>query len=268
MNPDYFFGDVKFNDIILWILAFSGIVSVADSVGLLPPSWARWLARNRVDSILAAMKKLGVRLVADNYDRRTVTRKIFETLNISTPEYKRRLSHMLTEDTFQSAVQIGGTRLFHSNEFIDVIGASTSHTRVVEYAKILNSGFNAESFDVIATPKLGSPILGYEFARLNNKPFVLGVHEKVKDTDGNLGLHNFLDFPTTLNLQGKRCLIVDDSTTGGRKMIELINKLREAGCLVEHALVLFEPKGKDARGKLAAVEVDLYSLMEGPSGRL
>ena len=81
-----------------------------------------------------------------------------------------------------------------------------------------------------------------------------------------MGDHSILDYPKNLNLTGKVVMLVDDSTTGGRKQIELAKKLRAAGAVVNVSLVLFEPRGKGARDKLSAEGITLHAIIEGPSG--
>ncbi len=78
--------------------------------------------------------------------------------------------------------------------------------------------------------------------------------------------HSRLDYSKDLDLTGKRVLLVDDSTTGGRKQMELASALREAGASVENSLVLFEPQGKGAREKLKQEGIELHAIQTGPDG--
>jgi orotate phosphoribosyltransferase len=268
-DPNYFFGPITFNSIILWLLSFATIIFILDVIGLLPPRFAKYLARNRYETVIMALQRMGVKIsIEETEKKRTIVQRASEALGLSEPDYKVLLRQLLSEDTFDSKVGIGNSRHFTSDKFIDVMGASTSQERCLTYAKVLNTHFDSSGFDVIATPKSGSPILGYEFSRLIGKPFVLGAHMKVTDSQGIVGEHNYLDFPKSLTLTRKKILLVDDSTTGGRKMVELAQKLREAGAEVRTALVLFEPKGKGAREKLSTQGIELVSLTEGPTGRM
>jgi orotate phosphoribosyltransferase len=225
--------------------------------------------RNKYDAVLTALQRMGVKFTIEEPERRqSIFQRGLERVGLSEPSYKALLRTMLENDTFNSEVRIGNSRHFESDKFIDVMGGSTSVNTSTSYAKLLNTHFDASGFDIIATPKSGSPILGYEFSRLVGKPLVLGTHEKVVDFQGAIGLHNYLDFPKSLDLSGKKVLIVDDSTTGGRKMVELAKKLREGGAEVKTALVLFEPKGKGAREKLGTQGIELTSITEGPTGRM
>lgn len=115
-------------------------------------------------------------------------------------------------------------------------------------------------FDFVVTPKDGSPILGYEFSKLLNKPFVL--HEMsdrfVSVEDDMRKRFNCAEIPK----KGACALIVDDSTTGGRMVLGIIEDLRKYGYRVTDCLVIFEPQNKDARKKLADQEVNLISIVK------
>lgn len=270
MDPNIFFGDIKFNDLIIWILGFTTIVGLLDMSGLLPNRLAKWFARNRLESTLTALRRLDVRI---SWDENTGSIKLIDHVldltHIKEHAYKAELRDLLKEDTFKGQMQIGGTTVFSSEEFIDVMGATAESTRAIHYAKLLQTHYKIENlpaFDIIATPRAGSPILGYEFARLSQKPFVMGTSEKVKDKNQIMGNHSMLDYPKTLSLAGKVVMLVDDSTTGGRKQIELAKKLRAAGAKVNISLALFEPQGKGAREKLAAEGITLHSIIPGPVG--
>lgn len=61
--------------------------------------------------------------------------------------------------------------------------------------------------------------------------------------------------------------MVDDSTTGGRKAVDTIQHLRDAGFTVSDFLVVFEPLTKKAIGRnaaatLSAVDVRLHSIIK------
>lgn len=270
MDPNNFILNIKFNDLILWLLGIASVITILDTSGFLPKRLAKWLARNRLESTLAALRKLDVRICWDE-DTGSVKLidRFLDSSNIKEHAYKTELRDLLKKDTFKGKMQIGGTTVFSSGEFIDVMGSTANSESAIHYAKLLQTHYkvqNLPTFDIIATPRTGSPILGYEFSRLNKKDFLMGVFEKVKDTDQIMGDHSILDYPKNLNLTGKVVMLVDDSTTGGRKQIELAKKLRAAGAVVNVSLVLFEPRGKGARDKLSAEGITLHAIIEGPSG--
>jgi orotate phosphoribosyltransferase len=260
-----------FWEITKFLLAISGLIAVVDFVGLMPPKIAKWLARNRLEATLQALKLLSVR-VAWNEDQQTLTiiQRALAMLQVKEPAYKVQLRELLEQDTFEVEVIVGSSRHFTSEKFIDVMGSSTESKTVIQYARLLNSHASTNSicgFDVIATPKNGSPILGYEFSKLLNVPLVLGVVDKGTDATGKMKSHIQLDYPKNLSIEGKTILLVDDSSTGGSKILKLALELRKAGAIVDAALVLFEPKGKNARELLEKSGICLHSVIDGPNGR-
>lgn len=275
INPNNLIGSITFTSAILWLLSLATLIGILDWIGLMPSKVAKWLARNRLDTTLQALKRLGVK-VSWQEDKGAVT--IFQALldkaGVKELEYKTTLRSMLSYDTYESTFEIGDTRTFTSESFIDVMGGSTNSSTAIDYAKLLNTHASIEKivdYHIVATPKTGSPILGYEFSKLVSKPFILGMLEKnkIKEKGGRneMKLHGSVDFPKSLSLAGKTILIVDDSTTGGRKMVGLIEKLRQEGATITDALVLFEPKGKGARESLEKINVKLHAIVDGPKGK-
>ena len=63
-------------------------------------------------------------------------------------------------------------------------------------------------------------------------------------------------------LPNDQIILVDDSTTGGRMFSQAIEKIRASKAEVHHAFVLFEPIGKDARGRLSHSGVELHSIIQ------
>ncbi|MFQ2265859.1 phosphoribosyltransferase [Aeromonas hydrophila] len=272
MNPNNIWGDISFNDIILWLLSLSTLIFILDSLGLLPRFIARYLAKNRMDSTLKALDEIGAHI--SWYKEKTPFKnfqiRVCECLN-GKPEYVVRLQGLLEEHTISSGVNIGETRSFSTNAFYDVIGSTTCPDVAIEYAKILNtfmSEYEINRFDIIATPKDGAPLLGYELAKMRKTPFVLGVCKKGMVVNNDYKSHFELDYPLTLNLKDKRILLVDDSTTGGRKMLSLAERLRQEGAIIENAIILFEPQGKGAREALKKLKIELHAIVKGPKGKI
>jgi orotate phosphoribosyltransferase len=257
---------------ILLILSLAGVVAVLDYVGFLPAVIARWIARNRLESTLQALKRLGVRLSWDEDSRGVgLIERTLATVGVKQPAYKVHLQQMLEDDTYKGEFDVGKTRMFSGSTFIDVMGSSTNEEKARRYARILKThaaNVQLTPYDFVATPKEGSPILGYEFSRLVDKPLVLGAVEKVRDAgQGAIQEHAYLDFPKSLSLSGKTALLVDDSSTGGSKMLHLAEALAAAGATVTDALILFEPQGKGARERLRSRNIQLHSIVDGPEGR-
>lgn len=103
-------------------------------------------------------------------------------------------------------------------------------------------------------------MLGYEFAKLVNLPFVL--HEEVQRFhDNDDDMRTWFDCREVPE-KGKTALIVDDSTTGGNMVKKTIGHLRSYGYAVHTCLVVFEPTVKDARAQLEQHQVQLVSILK------
>lgn len=134
--------------------------------------------------------------------------------------------------------------------FVDVMSECLTTDRSDECAYIMTSYLKAEKvsltdMDFVVGIKGGSPTIAVSLAEKLGKPVALfrGKNQykynaaQKKATalfDGKL-------------LTGKIAVIVDDSTTGGRKAFDCIEALRAAGVIVKEFRVMFEPLGKNAR---------------------
>lgn len=277
MNPDIFIPltNIKFSEASLYLLSIGGLIWLADATGLLPKSLSKLLNRNKSEATLRALKDLGVRV---EWERESSAKlKPFQRLlartGIREPAYKIQLWKMLEEDSYDGEFNVGRGSHFEHETFIDVMGGTANYKRAEAYARLLNSHaqtLSLKHFDGVACPKAGSPFLAYEFSKIKSVPLILGVEDKVRaaeHTDFHQQGHDKLDYPNDLKLLGRTILLVDDSTTGGRKLVELAKNLRNAGAKVEQALVLFEPKGKGARARLEENDVELIAVESGPVGR-
>lgn len=272
IDPNNIFGDLSFSDVILWLLSLATLIFILDAIGLLPPRVAKWIAQNRLDATIRALKSLGVKVTWDG-DKPPSPNWLSRAINAALggePEYKSRLKAMLMQHTLDAKVDVGQRRSFAAESFIDVIGSSTDPDVARHYARLLYTHLDAEKlldFDYVATPKNGAPLLGYEFAALAGKPLVLGVCNKGTDPTGKSRSHLILDYPLHMSLEARTGILIDDSTTGGRKMLELATVLRAEGSNVSNAAVLFEPIGKGARQLLQDNGIKLNSIVPGPQGR-
>lgn len=277
MNPDIFIPltKIKFSDVSLWLLSFGGFIWLLDAIGLLPPKLSKFLNRNKSEATLRALKELGVRVEweKESSARLKPFQKLLARTRIKEPSYKIQLRKMLAQDSYEGEFDVGRGSHFEHKIFIDVMGGTSSHKRAETYARLLNShaqSLSLKHFDGVACPKTGSPFLAYEFSKIKSVPLILGAEDKVRageHTDFHQQGRDRLDYPSDLKLSGRTILLVDDSTTGGRKLVELAKNLRNAGAKVEQALVLFEPKGKGARARLEENEVQLIAVESGPVGR-
>lgn len=257
--------------IFIWVIlvssAISTVIMFLESLGFLPNKWIRFFNRKKTVVLLDVLKDLGIDY--EKYQR--------SNLSISAPssyenqdELKAIVSKKLKDITIKSSMSVGKHEMVNTEEYIDLIGATTCQQNAELYAKYLSTYWSIivkdknkvikPKFDFIVTPKGGSPILGYEFAKLMNKPFILYETENRVNNNKNIFMQrfNFAQEPD----KGTVALIVDDSTTGGRMISELINDLKCSGYIVSECLVVFEPKLKKANFVLKELGVNLHSIVE------
>lgn len=273
--PDYldsyfdFLINTFFGQVVLLILSVSTIISVVESVGLMPESISRKLRKNRNSDVVMVLKDLGVDF---HEERRSRLFKKISSFLRSEKEFEERVRNSLKKDTLNGSFLVGQRNEVSIEKFIDVMSAVCNENKAVVYARYLSTffyrtvcidnGFNENDFDFIVTPKSGSPILGYEFAKIIGKPLVLHNHKEQKyrtiQCDDKEGAFD-ADFTI---IAGMKALIVDDSTTGGGKVIDAINDLRKLGCKVENCVVLFEPQAKNVSQILEDHNVKLHSIVK------
>lgn len=254
------------NAIILGLLTFSTIIQVCDMCGFLPDFIRRKFRINKSLDTLEVLRELGINV--NMYKRKNAIVGIprdYDKENIA-----KDIEAKLEEIKLDKNVSVGTVRKTELNYYIDLIGHSCNEECAQEYARTLTSFWAdiVEStqkvknpiIDFVVTPKGGSPILGYEFAKLLNKPFVL--HEESARFDSEKDdMRKWFDC-AIIPPKGARALIVDDSTTGGKRVLSVIEDLRKYGYDVSECLVVFEPQNKDARKKLSDQEVNLISIVK------
>lgn len=262
---------IDFDKVIIFLLAISTVISVLDWIGLLPEVVSNWLNRNRLSSFIKILKELGIDV--EKQKRINISHKYTDYFNQNSQK-KDNISQSL-EKTLQEItlslnveVDIGSSSIVSTNKYINVMGASTSPQKAVELSKYLTSymkqiteldELSTVDYDFVVTPKEGSPILGYEFSRIVNKPFAL--HTSRPKFCGSDSEHVKFDFYKAPRKQSV-ALIVDDSTTGGRLVCDTIDDLRKLGYVVTDCLVLFEPQLKNVSDILHQKNVKLHSILK------
>ena len=252
------------NTIILVLLAISTLIQVADWIGFLPNKLRNYLKLNKSSDTLDVLEKLGIDVKM--YQRKNLLSRI--PCEYVDDIEKYTLNHLM-KYKLDMKVSVGRHVKTKLDYYIDLIGNSCNPVCAEAYARLLcthykksieNLNIKNPHFDFVVTPKNGSPILGYEFAKILNKPFVL--HEESKRFDcekDDMRMHfNCSQKPPV----GSKALIVDDSTTGGRMVLNAINDLKKYGYEVSDCLVVFEPKSKDAKQKLMDAGVQLTSIVQ------
>jgi orotate phosphoribosyltransferase len=263
--------DGIFGWIVLTALGLATVVFVLDSVGFLPRWLQKFVYRNRSAQTIEVLKDLGFEV--EKVKRENRAAKIPEKRSADKLE---EAAKGLTEPiTIRKKLIVGRVDAVETDSFIDLMGATCEPTKAIYSAQLLSSLWrnligaagtkDVPDFDFVAAPKAGSPFIAYEFAKLHQKPLILH-NEQPKFQSNDKDFVAFFDAaekPKT----GARALVVDDSTTGGRKAVDTIRHLREAGYIVSDFLVVFEPLtkkriGRNAAERLSDVQVRLHSIIK------
>lgn len=171
---------------------------------------------------------------------------------------------LLKKNITYNSVDVGSTERIVSPYFIDIMSASLDPDVADECATILAShlrsiGGHKAPFDAIVGLKRGSLLIAAMLGKKLHKPVaVYRGKDDYKHTPSSQSPD--LLFDGTL-ASGSRVLIVDDSTTGGRKVLDCVEAVRKKSCKVEKCLVLFEPIGKGARTLLMSNGVELVAVV-------
>lgn len=251
------------NSVVLIILGIGTLVQVLDMLGFLPSKVRNYLKLNHSRDTLDILKEYGID--PELYRRHNISVGIPQ--DYPKDDIENMIKKKLNEIKIGMDVSVGKIRKTEVNYYIDLIGHSCDPISATAYARTLSSFWASKiesrdvidpQIDFIVTPKNGSPILGYEFAKLLGKPFML--HEETdrfvcKQDD----MRKRFDCAWVPE-KNSRALIVDDSTTGGRMVCDTIRDLRKYGYNVSECLVVFEPQNKDAKKKLEQQHVKLLSI--------
>jgi orotate phosphoribosyltransferase len=263
--------DGLFGWIVLTVLGFSTVIFVTDSVGLLPKFLQKVIYRNRSARTIEVLTDLGF-----DVERVKKTNRAAKISEKRTPDNLEDAAKSLTAPfTIKKKLKVGRVDAVETNSFINLMGASCNPSRALDAAQQLSSLWrnligeagtqSIPDFDFVAAPKAGSPFIAYEFAKLHKKPLVLHNENPKFQSDDN-------DFAAMFDSEeppkaGSVAIIVDDSTTGGRKAVDTITHLRESGYVVSDFLVIFEPLtkkkiGRNAAERLSTVHVRLHSIIK------
>lgn len=247
-------------------LAISTLLGILDYVGFLPAGLKNWLKMNRSQDSLELLNRLGVDV--DRLHRANQAVSFPKTLNEA--ELKQTVQQELENRCrIEHPVTVGHMRKTTLNYYYDLIGKTCDPDCARDFAGALSTFWathcqNPEvirhvDFDFVVTPKGGSPLLGYEFAKLLKKPFLL--REQEERFRGYRDMRSEFDC-AEIPERGSTALIVDDSTTGGTLLCDTVAALRKYGYQVNTCLVVFEVRAKDARTRLQRENVQLVSIVE------
>ena len=247
-------------------LAISTLLGVLDYVGFLPARLKNWLKMNRSQDSLELLKRLGVDV--DRLHRVNQSVNFPRTLNETS--LKQAVRQALDDICrIEHQVTVGHMRRTTLTHYYDLIGKTCNPERAKDFAGALSTFWATQcqnpdvirsvDFDFVVTPKSGSPLLGYEFAKLVNKPFVLREQtERFRGYQDPRSVFNCAEVPE----KGSVALVVDYSTTGGTLLCDTVKDLRTYGYQVNTCLVVFEVKAKDARDRLQKENVQLVSIVD------
>lgn len=250
------------------ISGISTFLVVLQAFGLCPPFIWKIINRNRATEVIEVLKELGVDV--DKYKRVAVASNI-PSYGYDKEKLKQSLKTDLLKVALKGEISIGQRRNASGKIYINVMGASSDYRNAEVYARYLSTFFHIildegttvsePNFDFIVTPKMGSPLVGYEFSKLINKPLLL--HNRTpKFISSDFNVEQVFDFNGSPPPKGSKALLVDDSTTGGTKMVEAIDDLRKFGYDASDCLILFEPIVKDVRTRLQSKNVSLHSILK------
>lgn len=263
---NYFSGEF-FSAAVLAILALGGLLTLLEWSGFLPQFLSRFLLRHRVREFKEILGALGVDFTEQKKSRfLSKLVSYFDGNGDTVSEVNKIIARHLRKGDFS----VGRTSNFKVKDYADLMSASCSYKEAEVIARCLStyfknniSEFSVSSFDFVACPKSGSPFIAYEFAKILQKPLVLHdcQEEKYRVDDPVLSALSRIDYGFEIK-PGMVGLVVDDSTTGGRKVSSLVDDLRRFGCVVGDCLVVFEPQGKNGKNLLLSNGVRLHSIVK------
>jgi len=252
------FNDASLSDAVLVVLGYSSVISVLAWTGLLPKKIGRRISENKADDTLVVLSRLGI--TPDKYLRPNISKSILGYVDAS--KIESSTEQLLAKCTLEGEFYVGHTESVKVDKFIDVMSVSANPESAAQMARVLtsfwkkilennDSRISSPDINLVVTPKGGSPFLGYEFSKILGLPLALHYSGNKKfDTESREFIFKS-KFDSQYEVkEGDVALIVDDSATGGRKVLQAIQDLRSCGLKVTECLVLFEPKVKGVRQRL------------------
>lgn len=274
MNPSLIIQIIEWAGIIalsVYVIAsaYRDIVEILYEKGVpLPKVIEEALFSRKKKEISHALEEIGIKSHSEPYKQLNQILRIAEKRPFAS--YQQELERIMAMSFSRGTFEVGKTYSQRFGYFVDLTGATTNYQIAERCARILANFIRDEMnrtladesrpvvFNKIVVPKSGSPAIGFLLSQILNVPCVFFRGDKEPKIRTSDDVNIYFDGSV---LPGDKLILVDDSTTGGRMCNQAIIKINEARAEVHHAFVLFEPIGKDARGRLAHSGVELHSII-------
>ncbi|MFT9092452.1 MAG: hypothetical protein ABF479_15845, partial [Gluconacetobacter sp.] len=194
--------------------------------------------------------------------------------NINKEDLKGRVESRIKKFKINHKVSVGSSNRVSGTSYYDLMGATTDHGSAEVFARditalwrrlIVDNIIDSTDIKFIITPKAGSPLLGAAVAKILQVPLLLhnNPYKFSSDPADPRAIFDCFILPEV----GSCGLIVDDSSTGGSKALQLIQDVKAQGWVVNDFLVVFEPMLKassqsNAACRLKSVNVSLHSILK------
>ncbi len=253
-------------NLVIILIGLSTLIAVLDICGFLPGRVRKWFQLNRADDTIEVLKRLGIE--TEQYKRHNNALRFPKSIDSNT--IKETTRKEIDKYQITKPISVGHLSVTQLDTYYDLIGATCNATTAEYFAKILSSYWSVVSldneivnnpyFDFVVTPKEGSPLLGYEFAKICRKPFVL--HEsRARFQDNSSDMRSWFNC-SQIPEKGLTAILVDDSVTGGYMMEQAAKHLRQYGYHVNVCLVVFEVYGHSGRQCLKNMDINLVEVVK------
>ncbi len=252
--------------VLIGLVGFSAILHLADIADRFfgrPAVLVNLIRGKRRADIREALDELGISAPERAELRSAIQSQLIAKHARYTDPFGRCLL-LLKSCTVRGPADVGTSERVPFPYYADVMSLSLQPDRAEEGAYIIASHLRSQrvdhSYDCIIGLKRGSPLLASAVAQKFGRPLVLfrGPDDYKKDRSAR-NPRNLFDGVVA---RGMNAVIVDDSTTGGKHVLDCIAAAHDLGIRVDQCWVLFEPLGKGAKAKLEAAGVRLISVVQ------
>jgi orotate phosphoribosyltransferase len=260
--------------ILVWISGI-GLVAVATILVLREIAgtlytlfhWPAWLVKilekQRSEEVRRVLNALGV---SDQQAERLRTVPTREAIRKGKAEVGdsagERSAAILRRATTAGTFSVGRRRAFDLPYYVDLFSEVVSSNTADECSRLMLAALHDVAGDFQFTRvigiKSGSPTLATAVAARLSMPVALIRASEDAKPDG-IGVHPRID---GIVEAGEKVLIVDDSATGGRMILDAVSVIELIGAKATDVLVFFEPLGKGARQRISGTGARFTSVIE------